>query len=277
MPSHKLELTEHLRQYGIRYFSNDQYWAWGGEQLGERIVEKLTRLREPLQEARATPDEVHAFYDFISDQKIGAVVHSMKADAIRASGEAIEKCIRDRTRILDVGCGLGYLTSWYARINPVCHVVGVDYSEKTVRQARRLAGHLGIRNIEFQVANIAENATGGTYDAVVDSQCLSILDSVSPGIVMHCLTNLRAALAPDGILVSISAIGDCATAQGFIEKLQTSGFGIQAFEFIFHSDLGDHGAYPVMIARPGIPSVDLNLEESWQGALLEINRRQQCS
>ncbi|TRZ97636.1 MAG: class I SAM-dependent methyltransferase [Nitrospiraceae bacterium] len=273
MPSRKPKLTEHLRQYGIRYFSDDQYWSWGGEQLGERRGERLNRLRKPLQEARATREDLRAFYDFISDSKIGAVVHSMKADAIRASGEAIEEHIRDRARILDVGCGLGYLTTWYACVNRVCHVVGVDILEKSVRQARRLAGRLGVRNVEFQVADFTESVPSGTYEAIVDSQSLSSIFSYSPDALARGLTNLRGVLEPNGILVSISAIGDSKAAQEFIEILYKSGFGIQAFEFIFHSDLNEPAAYPIIVASPGIPSVDLNLEEAYQRAAQEVIRR----
>lgn len=273
MPFLKPELNEHLRHYGIRHFSDDGYWDWGGEQLGERNVDKLNRLRLPLQEGGATAQELRSFYDFISDPTIGGVVHSSKADAIRASGEAIEGSIQGRTKVLDVGCSLGYLTTWYARINSARHVVGVDISEKSVRQARRLAGRLGIRNVEFLVADISERIPGSTYDAVIDSQSLSTISAYSPEALTRGLTNLRAALEPDGILVSVSAIPDCAAAQDFIENLRKSGFGLQSLEFIFHSDLDEPHVYTHVVTSPGTPSIDINLEAVYQSAVEEVIRR----
>lgn len=273
MSSSKQKLIEHLSHYGIRHFSDDSYWDWGGEQLGERGTGKLNRLRLPLQEGCATAEEMRSFYDFISEPKIGAVVHSSKADAIRASGEAIKDHLGGRLRILDLGCGFGYLTTWYAAINSDRHVVGLDISEKSIRQARRFAGRLRFRNVEFLVADIADKIPGGTYDAIVDSQCLSTISHYSPEAFFRSLTNLRLALTLNGILISVSAIGDTARAHEFIEALHKSGFGILSFEFIFHSDLNDTQAYPLICASPGIPSVQFNLKEAYERAAQECMRR----
>jgi SAM-dependent methyltransferase len=268
--SNKQDLVEHLNLYGIRQFYDDRYWQWGGEQLGDRNAQTLNRLRAPLQEGCATAEEMCKFYDFISEPNIGAVVHSSKADAIRASGEAIEGRLGARARILDLGCGLGYLTTWYASLNSDRHVIGVDISEKSVRQARRLARRLCIRNVEFLVADIADKIPGGIHDAVVDSQCLSTLTSYSPDAFSRSLTNLRSILTPDGILICVSAIGDSPSAHEFIEGLRKSGFGILSFEFIFHADLNEKQAYTLTIAQPGMHSMDLDLEQEYEQAYKKL-------
>lgn len=134
---------------------------------------KLNALRDPLQDGCATERDLRSFYDHIANLKVGGVVLSMKADTIRASGEAINGYLSGRNRILDLGCGIGYLSSWYASVNSDRKVVGVDISEKSIRQARRVAERLGIQNVEFKVGDCTKSLPCGPAENT-PIQCSSL-------------------------------------------------------------------------------------------------------
>jgi 2-polyprenyl-3-methyl-5-hydroxy-6-metoxy-1,4-benzoquinol methylase len=72
-----------------------------------------------------------AFYEFIADPQIAGVVHSMKADAIRVCGQFVAERLTG-PRVLDVGCNIGYLSTWYARVHPAIQVTGVDISSASI-------------------------------------------------------------------------------------------------------------------------------------------------
>jgi 2-polyprenyl-3-methyl-5-hydroxy-6-metoxy-1,4-benzoquinol methylase len=54
------------------------------------------------------------------------------------------------TRILDVGCGDGYLSYLIAKGNPRAHITGIDDEESGIRQANSMTARTGLRNLEFR-------------------------------------------------------------------------------------------------------------------------------
>jgi protein-L-isoaspartate(D-aspartate) O-methyltransferase len=43
-----------------------------------------------------------------------------------------ENATKANAKILDVGCGSGYLSALFSRMNPTAHVLGVDYIPQLV-------------------------------------------------------------------------------------------------------------------------------------------------
>lgn len=60
--------------------------------------------------------------------------------------------IKSTDQILDVGCGPGTITCDFAKYAPHGQVIGVDFGEKVIEQARAEASARGVKNIKFQVA-----------------------------------------------------------------------------------------------------------------------------
>jgi 2-polyprenyl-3-methyl-5-hydroxy-6-metoxy-1,4-benzoquinol methylase len=54
------------------------------------------------------------------------------------------------TRILDVGCGDGYLTYLIAKRNPRARIIGIDDEESGIRQANAMTARTGLSNLEFR-------------------------------------------------------------------------------------------------------------------------------
>jgi len=117
--------------------------------------------------------------------------------------------LRDRERILDLGCGQGLLAAWLLAAR-ACYVAnawppnwpaapcpasirGIELRERDVRRAQRALGE----KAEFVVGDI-RNAEYGTADAVVILDVLHFMDYRAQERVLE---RVRAALAAGGVLL----------------------------------------------------------------------------
>lgn len=261
-----LSLEEHLASYGIRRFDSDQYWKWAGEKLGEKKAREMDALRGAVTQAGAKnrPETIRQFFDLAASPDIAPVIHSMKAGAIRASGEAVSRKIAGRKTVLDLGCGIGYLPAWYAGREHGRKVVGVDFSERSIAEASRLAQK--IESTQFLVLDICGEAPPGfgPFDAIVDTQTLSMTRSLP-----LALKNIKTWITPGGTLVSVPVLETFRHARAFIRSLANAGFQLQSFEFMEYTDCGSRGAYPVLTAALEGKSIAVNWEDAyermWQG------------
>jgi 2-polyprenyl-3-methyl-5-hydroxy-6-metoxy-1,4-benzoquinol methylase len=98
--------------------------------------------------------------------------------------------VLDGKRILDVGCGVGYLLSSLKKWADPAGMAGCDFSEAAVKASRK-----SFPEHEFFVQDIYEEIPG-TYDVVLCTEVLEHL--LHPG---HGLQNLDRAVNPGGWLV----------------------------------------------------------------------------
>lgn len=72
--------------------------------------------------------------------------------------------LRKGDMILDIGCSDGMMDE---RVSGYCnHIDAFDYSEASIKEARRRAGQKGINNISFEVADAKEMIISKKYDFV---------------------------------------------------------------------------------------------------------------
>jgi ubiquinone/menaquinone biosynthesis C-methylase UbiE len=95
--------------------------------------------------------------------------------------------------VLDVACGTGHASVAVARALPGGRVTAVDFSTGMLDQARRKAGSLGIRNVEFHEGDMQHlRFPPGSFDAAVcafgiffvidmETQLAHIASMVKPG------------------------------------------------------------------------------------------------
>ena len=62
--------------------------------------------------------------------------------------------IQPNMKILDIGCGPGSITVDLAKRIPQGHIIGIDYTEEPLVQARALAISQDVTNIDFQIGDI---------------------------------------------------------------------------------------------------------------------------
>ena len=143
-------LRDHLQWWGLQHFeTEDAYYRWQHERIGPDDLEQLNRLVE----ARRQPEAVgadEAFYDLTARTDVAEVLYSQRYDYYMAIGPLISEWIADGRTIIDFGCGVGLLTTFYARCYSDRSFIGLDRSAGSLALARAKATALGLHNIQFE-------------------------------------------------------------------------------------------------------------------------------
>lgn len=100
------------------------------------------------------------------------------------------------TLILDAGCGSGYKALALAYANPGAKIVGIDFSEESVKLARTRLDYHGIENFQFEAMAIEDIASlGMEFDYINCDEVLYLLPDPEAG-----LAALKSVLKPQGII-----------------------------------------------------------------------------
>lgn len=100
--------------------------------------------------------------------------------------------------ILDVGCGFGLFSLYYARQRPDLQLLGIDKNATRIEMAQRAADRLGLTNVRYAV----DDARTVTLDTPLDgAYMLDIIHHIPPDAVEPLLRQVHARLGPDGRLV----------------------------------------------------------------------------
>ena len=100
--------------------------------------------------------------------------------------------------VLDLGCGFGLFSLYYAQVRPDLRLHGVDRDARRVGIAREAARRLGLANVEYVVGDAREFRARRGY---AGAYMLDIVHHVEPEAVRPLFRELRASLAPGGSLV----------------------------------------------------------------------------
>ena len=184
----KLDIARHLAQWGLRRFPDeDSYYAWQRQALSG---ERLRLLQETAQARHEAEDADQAFYDLASSPDVLPVIYSQRYDYYYALGPVVADALEGAQRVLDVGCGVGVLTTWYATCFPDVTFLGIDRSLKSIETARRFAQSHQLENVSFHHCEIPEHEIPGTFDAIVATQALFQSES-DPGLPSRSWTTFE--------------------------------------------------------------------------------------
>ncbi|MCW2724104.1 MAG: rebM2 [Frankiales bacterium] len=112
----------------------------------------------------------------------------------------LEAQLQQGGRIADVGCGLGASTRIMADSYPAATLVGIDYHDASVEQAREKAAAAGLSDrVTFEQAGAQELT--GEYDLITFFDCLH--DMPDP---LSALQSARAALREEGWVMLVEPI-----------------------------------------------------------------------
>jgi len=101
-------------------------------------------------------------------------------------------------RVLDLGCGFGLFSLYYASVRPGIEIEGIDLNPRRIAMARRAAQRLGLRNVRYEVGNATDFRGGRLFDA---AYMLDIIHHIPPGTVRPLLEQLAKALPAGGRLL----------------------------------------------------------------------------
>ncbi|HEX6972442.1 MAG TPA: methyltransferase domain-containing protein [Limnochordia bacterium] len=102
-------------------------------------------------------------------------------------------------RVLEIGCGTGYLTARLAALWPAAAITAVDFAPGMIERARR---RLQARPVRWIIADVEEGEIGGEFDLIVSSATFQWL--TAPKATLRRLT---AQLASDGLFAFAAFVG----------------------------------------------------------------------
>ncbi|MGE0643008.1 MAG: methyltransferase domain-containing protein [Nitrospira sp.] len=173
-------LHEHLAWWGLRHVTSDHdYFDWQRQQLSPEELTQLTSLAE-RKRAGDCLDEI-AFYDRTASSRIYPVLYSQRYEYYEEVGRRVCAAIGSANTVLDFGCGLGVLTTFYARQFPEKNFVGLDRSPGSIAVAQKKAEALRLDNLRFECMDAERDALPGLYDLVIATHVLMQAEQ-DPGV-----------------------------------------------------------------------------------------------
>jgi cyclopropane fatty-acyl-phospholipid synthase-like methyltransferase len=100
--------------------------------------------------------------------------------------------------VLDVGCGFGLFSLYYAVTGPGRYVRGIDVDARRIAMARRAAARLGLDNVAYETTDARHFKADGE---AVAAYMLDIVHHIEPPAVPVLLGRLRSALPRGGRLL----------------------------------------------------------------------------
>lgn len=112
--------------------------------------------------------------------------------------EEIGQYLPERGRVLDVGCGFGLFSLYFASKNPYLEVIGKDIDAGRIREARRAAGTLSLPNVSYECEDARDLRLADVLDG---AYMLDIVHHIPRDRAKSLLVELYRALAPGARLL----------------------------------------------------------------------------
>lgn len=166
-------LHDHLAWWGLRHVESDAaYFSWQREVLTPQEVATLHQHIEAKRLPTAGPSAEIAFYDLTAQPRSVPALYSQRYEYYLQVGSRVARHLHDATSVLDVGCGIGILTTFYAQQHPNCTVLGVDRSPASIDLARQRGQTLGLTNLRFDCLDVDQQAFAGEVDVIIATHTL---------------------------------------------------------------------------------------------------------
>jgi 2-polyprenyl-6-hydroxyphenyl methylase/3-demethylubiquinone-9 3-methyltransferase len=101
-------------------------------------------------------------------------------------------------RVLDLGCGFGLFSLYYASVRPRLAIEGLDLNPRRIATARAAAARLGLTHVRYAVGNAVDYRDGRPFDA---AYMLDIVHHIPAEAVRPLLEQLAKILPPRGRLL----------------------------------------------------------------------------
>ncbi len=273
-------LRAHLAQWGLRRFtSDDAYFQWQRETLFPADLTILNRQVEVKRRPCAGPADDILFYDLTAQPRIVPVLYSQRYNYYCEIGPRIAARIGSAPSILDIGCGVGILTTFYARQFPDRSIVGIDRSPASITVAQEKAKELGLANVRFECMDLDRQPIPGTYDLIVATHVL-VQAEQNPGIPSDSwrtferaqdqgrqqefehrtefglkLDRFAAAVKPGGRVIVFEKTRQLARRVPFQRALAARGFTLleqpEPIRYLLVEEVTDDGPFYVLTKRQG--------------------------
>src|SRR5215831_12683674 len=107
--------------------------------------------------------------------------------------DEIGQYLPEQGRVLDLGCGFGLFSLYYASVLPGIEIEGIDLNPRRIAMARKAAERLRLANARYEVGNAIEFRGGRLFDA---AYMLDIVHHIPPDTVRPLLEQMAKCLPP---------------------------------------------------------------------------------
>lgn len=136
--------------------------------------------------------EIKAFYDSRKAGERGIYVSTYDQEGRLFAILSLIDLEKART-VLDVGCGVGWLTRQYAKLTQG-QVIGINFSKESISEARDKAAKEGLSNLKFKKMDAEDlQFENDTFDCIICSEVLEHL--LDP---QKALNEMRRVVKPSG-------------------------------------------------------------------------------
>lgn len=112
--------------------------------------------------------------------------------------DEIGQYLPERGRVLDLGCGFGLFSLYYASVHPGLRLEGLDRNPRRIAMAQAAARRLGLENVCYMVGDVMNFRGAGTFDA---AYMLDIVHHIPEEAVRPLLEQVARILPPAGRLL----------------------------------------------------------------------------
>jgi len=112
--------------------------------------------------------------------------------------DEIGQYLPERGRVLDLGCGFGLFSLYYASVHPGLHLEGFDRNPRRIAMARAAAQKLGLGNVRYEAGDVMDFRGGERFDA---AYMLDIVHHIPEEAVRPLLGQVAKILPPGGRLL----------------------------------------------------------------------------
>lgn len=83
--------------------------------------------------------------------------------------------LQEPDKVLDAGSGLGCYSFYFAKRYPKARIIGVDVSDKKIKNSRLIATRFGLHNLVFHKANLVHYSPQEEFDLIC---CIDVLEHI---------------------------------------------------------------------------------------------------
>lgn|SRR3989338_497104 len=126
------------------------------------------------------PRNISAYYDFVMELNLSNVFLGRYYSSIIQTIPKIQKCLVGDS-VLDVGCGNGLKTIFYALNNPDKKFLGMDISSESIKNAISRKQKYGLHNVNFILQDMSEVGFAKKFDSIIADKVLHETRAISYG------------------------------------------------------------------------------------------------
>lgn len=112
--------------------------------------------------------------------------------------EEIGQYLPESGRVLDLGCGFGLFSLYFASVNPNLEIHGIDANASRIHLAGESARKLGVANVHYRQLDVRELVVDDGFDAIY---MLDLVHHIPSEAVAGFLDTLAGILKPGGRLI----------------------------------------------------------------------------